>query len=302
MDYYNKIKEELINNEIYKKVKDYSKNKNDLETYYSVGKLIVEAQGGEERSEYGNQLIKEYSLKLTKELGKGYSARNLYNMRLYYLLFSNNVILQPLAAKLTWSHYTILLNLKDVKQIYYYIETSIKYNLSKRELITKIKNKEYERLDESTKMKLSKKEEIQINDFIKNPIIIKNMYNKEIITEKALKLLILEQLNHFMKELGDSFSYIDHEYKIKLENRYNYIDLLLFNIKYNCYVVVELKIIELKKEHIGQIQTYMNYIDKHIKNITHNKTIGIIICAKDNKIILEYSSDPRIFETKFVLN
>ena len=189
MDYYNKIKEELINNEIYKKVKDYSKNKNDLETYYSVGKLIVEAQGGEERSEYGNQLIKEYSLKLTKELGKGYSARNLYNMRLYYLLFSNNVILQPLAAKLTWSHYTILLNLKDVKQIYYYIETSIKYNLSKRELITKIKNKEYERLDESTKMKLSKKEEIQINDFIKNH-------------RKGIKVINIRAIKSFYERIG----------------------------------------------------------------------------------------------------
>ena len=83
---------------------------------------------------------------------------------------------------------------------------------------------------------------------------------------------------------------------------YNYINLLLYNIKYNCYVVVELKITELKKEHIVQIQTYMNYIDKHIKTINQEKTIGIVVCAKDNKIILEYSSDPRIYETRFILN
>ena len=121
MNYYKKIKEELINNEIYKKVKDYSKNKSDLNTYYNVGKLLVEAQGGEERSAYGNKLIKEYSNKLTNEIGKGYSTRSLYNMRLYYILF-NNEILQPLVAKLTWSHYTLLLNFKDINKIYYYIK------------------------------------------------------------------------------------------------------------------------------------------------------------------------------------
>ena len=105
-----------------------------------------------------------------------------------------------------------------------------------------------------------------------------------------------------MKELGEGFCYIENEYKIKIGDRYNYIDLLLYNIKWNCYTIVELKITELKKEHIGQIQAYMNYIDKHIKAINQNKTIGIIVCAKDNKIILEYCSDSRIYETSFILN
>jgi len=117
-----------------------------------------------------------------------------------------------------------------------------------------------------------------------------------------LKQLILEDLDSFLKELGEGFSYIENEYKIKIGDSYNYIDLLLYNIKYNCYVVVELKITELKKEHIVQIQTYMNYINKHIKTINQEKTIGIVVCAKDNKIILEYSSDPRIYETRFILN
>lgn len=102
-----------------------------------------------------------------------------------------------------------------------------------------------------------------------------------------------------MKELGDGFSYIDDEYKIKIGNTYNYIDILLFNIKYNSYVVVELKVTELKKKHIGQIQIYMNYIDRHIKSINHDKTIGIIICKHDNKLVLEYSSDSRIFSTTY---
>ena len=105
-----------------------------------------------------------------------------------------------------------------------------------------------------------------------------------------------------MKELGNSFSFVGSEYKIKLGNRYNYIDLLLFNIKYNCYVVIELKVTELKKEYIGQINLYMNYIDKNIKSINQDKTIGIIICKKDNHFVMEYCSDDRIYRTTYVLN
>ena len=281
MNYYKQIKEELINNEVYKKVKDYSKNRNDLNTYYNVGKLLVEAQGGEERAKYGDGLIKKYSIKLTHELGKGYSTRSLKNMRKFYLFQKG----QPLAAQLTWSHYTILLSLKNKNEINYYINQIINYNLSKRQLIEKIKNKEYERLNTKTKEKLIKKEENKVEDFIKNPILIKNSYNYEEISEKILKRLILEDLDNFMKELGSGFCYIENEYKIKIGSSYNYIDLLLFNIKYNCYVVVELKVTELKKEHIGQIQIYMNYIDKNMKNVNNDKTIGIIICKKDKAFI-----------------
>ena len=122
------------------------------------------------------------------------------------------------------------------------------------------------------------------------------------ISERILKELILEDLDNFLKELGSGFCYIENEYKIKLGNRYNYIDLLLFNIKYNCYVVIELKVTELKKEHIGQINLYMNYIDKNIKSINQDKTIGIIICKKDNYFVMEYCSDDRIYRTTYVLN
>jgi len=297
MNYYKQIKEELINNEVYKKVKDYSKNRNDLSTYYNVGKLLVEAQGGELRAKYGDGLIKEYSIKLTHELGKGYSTRSLKNMRKFYLFQKG----QPLAAKLTWSHYTILLSLKNKNEINYYINQIINYNLSKRQLIEKIKNNEYERLNTKTKEKLIKKTENRVQDLIKNPIIINNKSKYEKITEKILKQLILEDLGSFMKELGDGFSFIDSEYKIKVDSRYNYIDLLLFNYIYNCFVVVELKVTELKKEHIGQIEIYMNYIDKNVRHINQDKTIGIIICKKDNKFIMEYCSDSRIFETTYIL-
>ena len=293
-NYYDEIKNELINNEVYKRVKDYSKNRNELSTYYNVGKILIEAQGGEDRAKYGDGLIKEYSKRLTKELGKGYSTRSLKNMRKFYLLFEKG---QPLAAQLSWSHYCELLSLKDVNEIEYYIKITSEQFLSKRQLKEKIKNKEYQRLDDNTKLKLINKEEMSIGDNIKNPIIIKNKLDidKEDISEKILQRLILENIPSFLDELGEGYSFIRNEYKIKINNTYNYIDLLLFNIKYNCYVVVELKVTEVKKEHIGQVEVYMNYIDRHVKGITNNKTIGIIVARRDNHYYIEYSSDKRIY-------
>ena len=138
-------------------------------------------------------------------------------------------------------------------------------------------------------------------DFIKNPIVIKNSINKEIISEKALQRIIMEDLPSFLKELGNGFTFVENEYKIRIGNSYNYIDLLLYNIKFNCYVVVELKVTELKKEHIGQIEVYMNYIDKNLRKVTQDKTIGIIICKKNNKFIMEYCSDKRILSKEYQL-
>ena len=145
MNYYNEIKEELINNEIYKKVKDYSKNRSDLSTYYNVGKLLIEAQGGEHRAKYGNGLIKEYSIKLTRELGKKFNVTLLKNIRQFFLIFQKS---PTLSDQLNWSHYVELLYLKDINKINYYIDISIKQNLGVRELRNRIKTKEYERLDE----------------------------------------------------------------------------------------------------------------------------------------------------------
>ena len=294
-NYYNQIKDILTYNEVYKKVKDYSKNRNDLESYLSVGKLLIEAQGGEKRAKYGDGLIKEYSKKLTNELGKKYNFKSLLRMRQFYLLFKN---VATLSRKLSWSHYVELIPLNDFYKINYYINICETQNLSVRQLRQRIKSKEYERLPESTKNKLAIKEETSIKDFVKNPIVINS--NKEIVNEIALKLAILENLDNFLYELGEGFTYVGSEYKIKLGNEYNYIDLLLFNFIYNCYVVIELKVIELKKEHIGQIETYMNYIDKNLKNINQDKTIGIIICKKDNHFIMEYVSDERILSREYI--
>ncbi len=296
MNYYNEIKNELINNEITKRVKDYSKNRSDLTTYYNVGKLLSEAG-----KHYGEGIIKEYSNKLTKELGKGYGLSNLKNMRKFYLVFSKS---QALPDQLTWSHCVELLHFDNIEVINYYIDISVKLNLSYRQLRERIKNKEYERLDEKTKLKLQKTEDknnLEVIDMVKEPILIKNKVNYEVISEKVLQNLILEDIPSFLEELGTGFTFIKNEYKIKLGDRYNYIDLLLFNYVYNCFVVIELKVTELKKEHIGQIQTYMNYIDKNLKTINQDKTIGIIIIRKNNKFIMEYCSDERILAKEYVI-
>ncbi len=299
MDYYEQIKGLFISNEIYKKVKDYSKNKSDIETYFNVGKLIVEAQGGNKRAKYGDSLIKNYSEKLIKELkDKKYSYRNLMSMRKFYLLFHNEKV-NALRSQLSWSHYRVLLSLKEYEEIKYYINIAIKENLSYRELNSRVKNKEYDRLSNEAKNKLITEEKLQISDTIPNPILIKNKHNSEIINEKILHKLILEDIESFMKELGNSFCFIGSEYKIKIGDRYNYIDLLLFNIKYNAYVVIELKITEFKVEYISQVQKYMNYIDKNIKEIHNNQTIGILICKKENKFVIEYCSDNRIIIRKY---
>ena len=294
MNYYDEIKNELINNEVYKKVKDYSKNRNDLKTYYNVGKLLSKAG-----KHYGDSIIKNYSIKLTNELGKGYTFTSLTRMKKFYILIEKVATMSQL---LTYGHYVELLPYDDIYKIKYYINICENQSLSIRELRRRIKNNEYERLPESTKNKLIKKEETKVEDFVKNPIIIHNSNNYEDVSEKVLKRLILEDMDNFLKELGTGFSYVGNEYKIKIGDRNNYIDLLLYNIKFKCYVVVELKVTELNKNHIGQIQTYMNYIDKNVKDITDNKTIGIIIVKKENTFVIEYSSDDRIYQRSYVLN
>ena len=292
INYYDEIKKELLNNEIIKKVKNYSINKSDLTTYYNIGKLLKEAG-----KHYGDGIIKEYSKRLKDDIGKKYSVTTLKYMRMFYEYGKS----QPIADQLSWSHYIELLPLKDNSKINYYINQIILLNLSRNELRTKIKNKEYERLDEVTKEKLKIKDDLKIPDLVKNPILIKNNFNYKEISEKVLKKLILENIESFMNELGNSFCFVGSEYKIKIGDRYNYIDLLLFNIEYNCYVVIELKVTELKKEHVGQIQVYMNYIDNNLKKLSQDSTIGIIICKKDNNYIIEYCSDDRIIAREYSL-
>ena len=295
MNYYDEIKNKIIDNEVYSKVKDYSKERHKIITYFEIGKLLTEAGG-----KYGDSIIEEYSKKLVVEVGKKYNRSTLFRMRQFYNLFSNKKV-APLVQQLSWSHCLILLPIKNIDEINYYISQVSKRNLSKRQLDEIVKNNEYERLPVETREKLIYDEKLDVKDLVPNPILIKNRNNIEIFTEKALHLLILEDIESFMKELGNLFSFIGSEYKIKIGDRNYYIDLLLFNIKYNCYVVVELKVTEFKAEYISQVQKYMNYIDKNVKEASNNSTIGILICKRENKFVIEYCSDERIVVREYEL-
>ena len=295
MNYYDEIKNKLIDNEIYLKVKDYSKEKHKVTTYFEIGKLLSEAGG-----KYGESIIKEYSNRLIVEVNKKYNERTLRRMRQFYRKF-NNEKWSTLSTQLSWSHYTELLPIKNTNEMIYYLKLCINQHIDVRNLREKIKNKEYNRLPIETKNKLITEETLEVKDLVPNPILIKTRHNIDKVNEKVLHQLILEDIESFMKELGNSFSFIGSEYKIKIGDRYNYIDLLLFNIKYNAYVVVELKTTEFKVEYIAQVQKYMNYINKNVKEIFHNATIGIIICKKENRFVIEYCSDERIIIRKYEL-
>ena len=283
MNYYNEIKNKLIDNEVYKRVKDYSKERNTVITYFEIGRLLAIAGG-----KYGDNVIDEYSKKLTKEVGKKYNRRTLFRMKQFYNVFSNEKV-STMWTQLTWSHLRLLFNL-EIDSINYYIQVIISKKLSVRELEFKIKSNEYERLPMETKNKMINEDRLEMKDLIPNPILIKNKNNIEVVTERILHNLILENIESFMKELGNAFSFIGSEYKIKIGDSYHKIDLLLFNIKYNSYVVVELKVTEFKAEYISQVQKYMNYIDKNVKEVSNNSTIGILICKKENRFVIEYCS------------
>lgn len=294
MNYYNEIKNKLIDNEVYSNVKDYSKERHKVITYFEIGRLLTEAGG-----KYGDNVIDEYSQKLVVEVGKKYNRRTLFRMKQLYNIFSNEKV-STVWTQLTWSHLRLLFGL-ETDSMNYYIKDTINKNLSVRELEFKIKSNEYERLPIETKNKLILDDEIETTDLVPNPILIRNKNNIDIATEKALHNLILEDIESFMKELGNSFAFMGSEYKIKIGDRNHYIDLLLFNVKFNCYVVTELKVTEFKVEYISQVQKYMNYIDKHIKEISNNNTIGILICKRENRFVIEYCSDERIAVREYEL-
>ena len=295
MNYYSEIKEKLIKSEIYDRAKDYSKDRHKVSVYFETGKLLSKAG-----KEYGKNIIKQYSEKLMIEVGKKYNERNLRYMRQFYEMICETKW-NAMRSKLCWTHYREVLSLKNINAIIYYLSECENKNLTQRQLHELIKHNSYNRLSNETKTKLIESKELKVNDLIPNPIIIKSGLLKEEIPEYALKQAILNNIDDFLRQLGIGFTYVGNEYKIKIDNRYNYIDLLLYNIKYKCYVVVELKITELKKEHTGQIMTYMNYIDKNIKTIEENDTVGIIICKQDNEYVIKYCSDDRIIAREYEL-
>lgn len=290
---YNQIENKILNHEIFQNVKDYSKAKEKMKTYLEIGELVSSVD-----TKYGKSIIKEYSNRLITKFGKKYSVSLLYKIKQFYLIIQK---VPTMSGKLTWSHWYEMLSIDDINEIKYYVYPCEINNIDVRGLRSIIKANEYERLNEETKLKLINKEENNVVDFVKNPILIKNSFNYENISEKLLQKLILEDITSFMKELGHGFSFIDNEFKIKVGDSYNYIDLLLYNIRFKCYVVIELKVTKLNSNYTGQIQNYMNYIDKNLKGVDDNKTVGIIICKQNNKFVIDYCSDDRIIAREYEL-
>ena len=298
MDYYNKIKDVIEKKEVNEGVRRLQSNKDTLNAYYEIGRLLVEAQGGEKRAKYGNELIKNWSIKLVEQYGKGYDYTNLTRMRNLYLVFEK---LGPAGQlfSISWTHWRYLLPIKNENERNYYINQCILNNLSKRELIKLIKEKAFDRLSyadkENVKLIDNKNEpNYNLKDMLLDPIIIK-VPNKEKLSEKMLKKYIIEELRDIFLQLGSGFLYAGSEYKISYLDKNFYIDMLLFNTNLNCYIPVELKLNKTNYKDISQIKLYMNLVDKTLKKKNHNKTIGLIISKENDKFILQYVNDEGIY-------
>ena len=304
MNYYKEIKNLIEEKEVNDKVRYLESNKETIKTYYEIGRLLIEAQDGEEKAKYGDGLIKKWSSELSREYGKGYNLTNLKNMRQLYLIIKKSRTSCD-QLTLTWSHWRYLLPLKNENERNYYINRCIQNNLSVRGLINEIKTKSFDRLSYADKKHIKlitdKKPSLDIKDMIHDPILI-NIDNKEKMSEKILKKYILKELEHFFLELGTGFTFVGSEYKLSYDNKNYYVDLLLFNTELNRYIVCELKLGEIKPRDVTQTKVYMMLTDKFLKRRFHNETMGIIITRKNGKLALEYVSDPNIFVTTYRLS
>ena len=293
-NYLENIKNEIISDNAKVVAKNYQINNVKLTMNYNIGKELAEAG-----KHYREGIVKKYASILTNEFGRRYSVSNLKRMRQFYILFEKGA---ALPHQLTWEHLRLLLPLKDINKINYYINISIRDNLSYRKLAERIKSDEYGRLSTETKECLLNKEELSLIQSVLNPIVLTPNKSYEIYTEKVLQEMIYENLDSFMKQLGGGYFYVGREYKLNIGDKKNYIDYLFYNVVDSRYCVVEIKAREYKKSDYGQIKTYMNYVDEHLKNITQNSTIGIIITKSVNKFEAHYVKDNQITIVEFKIN
>ena len=293
-NYLENIKTEIINGNAKVVAKNYQINNVKLIMNYNIGKQLAEAG-----KHYGEGIVKKYASILTKEFGRGYSVSNLKRMRQFYVLFEKGA---ALPHQLTWEHLRLLLPLKDINKVNYYIDISIRDNLRFRKLAERIKSNEYGRLSTEAKQKLLNEESLTLVQSVPNPIVLIPNNNYEVYTEKILQEIIYENLDSFMKQLGGGYFYVGREYKLNIGDKKNYIDYLLYNYKMNCFCVIEIKAREYRKTDYGQIKTYMNYVDEHLKTITKNNTIGIIITKSVNKFEAHYVKDNQVTIVEFKIN
>jgi len=281
-----------------------------VETYYEIGKNIVEyEQSGKERAIYGENLIKNLSKELTAKYGKGFSRSNLQDMRNFYLEMPNS---QTLSGKLSWSHITQIIRIDDKLKRNFYLQEIQNANWSVRELKRQINSALFERLALSKNkeqiMKLSEKGNIIENsrDLIKDPYILEflNLEEKPEYTEKELEQRLIDNIEKFILELGKGYSFVARQQRITLDDTHFYIDLVFYNRLLKSFVIIELKTIELKHEHLGQLQMYVNYYDREIKAKDENPTIGILLCLNKKENIVKYTlpeNNNSIFASKYKL-
>ena len=301
--YYKQIKELIETYEINNKVRYMQDNHEKLLTNWKIGKILVEAQGGLNRAKYGDGLIKKWAIELEKIFGNNYSKRNLMLYRKFYLLYPK---VNALRTQLNWTHYRMLLSIKNESERNYYINYTILNNLSTRELEKIIKSRAYERLvyidkENITLIENNNKNNLSIEDMIKDPILIKVDSNVNKLDEKALHKYIISMLENRFLELGTGFTLAGHEYKIMINNHTYKIDLLFFNYLLNAFIVVELKTKEYHPKDKGQLEFYVNYVDKNIRLDKHNSTIGLLIVKKKDKYVIEYVTNEDIYVTTYKL-
>lgn len=301
MNYYKEVESLIKKNEINKGVRALQDNSETLYTYWHVGKLIVEAQGGAKRAKYGNNLIKEWGKKLSEKYGKGYDYTNLSRMRLLYIAFP---IVGSLSQQLTWTHYRYILPIKNTNERNYYINQVILNNLSVRDLRCEIKNKSFDRLSYKDKTNIeiiTESDKLTIEDMLKDPIILKSDIETKELNEAIIHKYVISLLENKFLELGTGFALVGHEYKIIIDNKTYHIDLLFYNYLLNAFVVIEVKTRSLKPQDIGQLEFYVGYVENNIKKNYHQKTIGVLIVKKNNKYIIEYTTNSDIYVATYLL-
>ena len=298
-DYKNELIKLVEKTEVNKGYHDYFKNKDLVNNYFEIGRLLIEAQGGEERAKYGNGLIKEWSKELTKKYGKGYSEKNLKRMRKFYVEYKDKQKGSPVVTELTWTNICLILPIKNENKRNYYINMCIKKNLSKRELEKEIKNNSFERLSladkENIKLISNKNELLTIKDTLKDPVLIPINEDLDNVSEEKLAKIIRKELEIFLLELGHGYAYIGKEVRMGE----SYCDLLFFNYEFNCFVVIELKTRKIKKEDIGQLEYYVNYVDENMKKESFNPTIGVLVAKEGNYLVMKYCTNKNIYKTTY---
>ncbi len=288
----------------------YAVNTTMTQTYYHIGQYIVEyEQKGEKRAEYGTELLKTLSEKLTAKYGRGFSERNLEQMRRFYNAYS---ISQTPSAKfpLSWSHYLFLMRIDNIDERRFYEKESENSHWSLRELKRQFDTSLYERLalsrDRDKVKELSEQGNVIANpaDAVKDPYVLEflGLPEKAYYSESDLEQRLIDKLETFLLELGKGYTFVGRQVRITLEEKHFYIDLVFYNRLLQCFVLIDLKIGEITHQDLGQMQMYVNYYDRYVKLDHENKTIGIVLCKQKDDALVEITlpdNNTQIFASKY---